>query len=108
MTTASLRPADILLPNRFLGKIAAFDVSIASLLSPLTLLEAGVLATQVTEARKHLSTTPNVLNLGVCVPPWWLNPMEPGVKSPLHNLFYHLKTHHLHGQAKVGGAQWFL
>ena len=73
-------PADILLPNWFLGKTTALFVSITSPLSPLTLLEVGVLAkaaAQVTEARKHQ------LNLGGWVFPWWLNHMEPGVKRPL-------------------------
>ena len=69
MTTASLRPADILLPNRFLGKIAAFDVSIASLLSPLTLLEAGVLATQVYRGKETPVNDPKCSELGcVCAP----------------------------------------
>ena len=36
------RPADILLPNWVLGRTAALDVSITSLLNPVTLLEAGV------------------------------------------------------------------
>ena len=66
------RPADILLPNWFLGKTAALDVSITSPLNPLTLLEVGVLAksaAQVTEARKHLANDPKCSELGcVCVP----------------------------------------
>ena len=66
------RPADILLSNWFLGKPAALDVSITSLLNPLTLLEAGVLAksaAQVTEARKHQANDPKCSEFGwVCVP----------------------------------------
>ena len=81
------RPANIWLTNWFMGKTAALDVSITSPLNPLTLLEAGVLAktaAQDTEARKHQANDPKCSELGcVCVPPWWLNPMEPGVKRPL-------------------------
>eukprot|EP00731_Ephydatia_muelleri_P029392 Em0020g1036a len=66
------RPADILLPNWFLGKTAALDVSIPSPLNPLTLLEARVLAktaAQVTEARKHQANDHKCSELGcVCVP----------------------------------------
>eukprot|EP00731_Ephydatia_muelleri_P015211 Em0008g931a len=64
-------PADILLPNWFLGRTAALDVSITSLLNPVTLLEAGVSATaaaQATEARKHQANDPKCSELGwVCV-----------------------------------------
>ena len=66
------RPADILLPNWFLGRTAALDVSITSPLYPVTLLEAGVSATaaaQATEARKHQANDPKCSELGwVCVP----------------------------------------
>ena len=66
------RPANILLPNWFLGRTAALDVSITSPLNPVTLLEAGVLATaaaQATEARKHQANDPKCSELGwVCVP----------------------------------------
>ena len=66
------RPADILLPNWFLGRTAALDVSITSSLNPVTLLEAGVSATaaaQATEARKHQANDPKCSELGwVCVP----------------------------------------
>ena len=103
------RPANSWLTNWFMGKTAALDVSITSPLNPLTLLEAGVLAktaAQDTEARKHQANDPKCSELGcVCVPPWWLNPMEPGVKRPRHHLIYRLETCHLHVQAKVGGAQ---
>ena len=65
-------PADILLPNWFLGRTAALDVSITSPLNPVTLLEAGVSATaaaQATEARKHQANDPKCSELGwVCVP----------------------------------------
>eukprot|EP00731_Ephydatia_muelleri_P009104 Em0004g1442a len=66
------RPADILLPNWFLGRTAALDVSITSPLNPVTLLEAGVSATtaaQATEARKHQANDPKCSELGwVCIP----------------------------------------
>ena len=65
-------PADIVLPNGVLGRTAALDVSITSLLNPITLLEAGVSATaaaQVTEYRKHQANDPKCSELGwVCVP----------------------------------------
>ena len=66
------RPADILLPNWFLGRTAALDVSITSPLNPVNLLEAGVSATaaaQATESRKHHTNDPKCSDLGwVCVP----------------------------------------
>ena len=61
------RTADILLPNWFLGRTAALDVSITSPLNPVTLLEAGVSATaaaQATEARKHKANDPKCSELG--------------------------------------------
>eukprot|EP00731_Ephydatia_muelleri_P032588 Em0024g132a len=61
------RPANILLPNWFLGRTAALDVSITSPLNPVTLLEAGVSATaaaQATEARKHQANDPKCSELG--------------------------------------------
>ena len=65
------RPADILLPYWFLGRTAALDVSITSRLSPVILLEEGVLATagaQATESRKHQANDPKCSDLGwVCV-----------------------------------------
>ncbi|KAL5491315.1 hypothetical protein EMCRGX_G016578 [Ephydatia muelleri] len=74
------RLADILLPNWFLGQTGPLHVSITS---PLTILEAGVLAktaAQVTEARKHQPNDPKCSELE------WVCPhggMEPGVKRPL-------------------------
>ena len=66
------RQADILVPNWFLGKTAALDVSVISPLNPLTLLEARVsaeTAAQVTEARKHQANDPKCSELGwVCAP----------------------------------------
>ena len=66
------RPADILLPNWFLGRTAALDVSITTPLNPVNLLEAGVSATaaaQATESRKHHANDPKCSDLGwVCVP----------------------------------------
>ena len=63
------RPADILLPNWFLGRTAALDVSITSQLNPVILLEARVSATaaaQATESRKHHANDPKCTDL--CVP----------------------------------------
>ena len=66
------RPADILLPNWFLGKPTALDVCITSPLNPLTLLEAGMMAksaVHAAEARKHQANDPKCSELGwVCVP----------------------------------------
>ena len=36
------RPVDLLVPNWVLGKPAAFDLSVTSLLNPTTILEASV------------------------------------------------------------------
>ena len=52
----SIRPADVLLTNWYLGKPAAFDLTITSQLNPSILSEAGVMAGSaalVTEYRKH-------------------------------------------------------
>ena len=60
-------PADILLPNWFLGRTAALDVSITSPLNPVILLEAGVSATAgalSTESRKHQANDPKCSDLG--------------------------------------------
>eukprot|EP00731_Ephydatia_muelleri_P012996 Em0007g306a len=66
------RPADILLPNWFLGRTASSDVFITSPLNPVILLEAGVSATaaaQATESRKHHANDPKCSDLGwECVP----------------------------------------
>ena len=60
------RPADILLPNWFLGRRAALDVSFTSPLNPVNLLEAGVSATAATHATE---SDPKCSDLGwVCVP----------------------------------------
>ena len=65
-------PADTLLPNWFLGRTAALDVSITSPLNPVNFLEAGVSATaaaQATESRKHHANGPKCSDLRwVCVP----------------------------------------
>ena len=55
------RPADVLVPNWFLGKPAAFDLTITSLLNPSILSEAGVMAGSaalVAERLKHHSNDP--------------------------------------------------
>ena len=95
------RPADILLPNWFLGRTAALDVSITSPLNPVTLLEAGVSATaaaQATEARKHKANDPKCSELGwVCVPMV--------VESHYHHRLSSLQTCHLHMPAKIHHTQ---
>ena len=48
---------DILLPNWFLGRTAALDVSITSPLNPVISLEAG--AAQAIESRKHHTNGPS-------------------------------------------------
>ena len=61
------RTADVLLPNWFLGRTAALDVSITSPLNSSTQLEVGVLATaaaQPTVSRKHQSNDPKCSELG--------------------------------------------
>ena len=48
--------ADILLPNWFLGRTAALNVSITSPLNPVIFVGSGIVgpaATQATESRKH-------------------------------------------------------
>ena len=64
-------PADILVPNWVLGKPAAFDLSVASLLNPTIILEVSVTtgaAAQTTEQRKHCSNDANCDELAwVCV-----------------------------------------
>ena len=52
------RPADLLVPNWVLGKPAAFDLSVTSLLNPTIILEVIVTtgaAARTTEQRKHCS-----------------------------------------------------
>eukprot|EP00731_Ephydatia_muelleri_P021004 Em0013g731a len=59
VTTASLAQL-----TGSLAKTAALDVSNTSLLNPLSLLEARVLAKTVTEARKHQANDPKCSELG--------------------------------------------
>ena len=106
-TCSKSRPADILLPNWFMGKTAALNVLIISPLNPLSLLEAVELATSAAQIHRQGNTRPmtaNVLNLSRCggwVSPWWLNHMEASaIISPI------LETCHLSMQAKFCGAQW--
>ena len=65
-------PADLLVPNWVLGKPAAFDLSVTSLLNPTTLSEASVttgVAALTTELRKHSSNDTKCKELDwVCVP----------------------------------------
>eukprot|EP00731_Ephydatia_muelleri_P024346 Em0016g617a len=105
------RPADLLVPNRVLGKPAAFDLSVTSLLNPTTLLEASVttgVAALTTGLRKHLSNDTKCKELDwVCVPlvvesygAWF------GVYLPAS-----FSTSHLLVQGKLGSRQvlkWWL
>eukprot|EP00731_Ephydatia_muelleri_P002828 Em0001g2828a len=66
------RPADVLVSNWVLGKPAAFDITVTSPLTPITLHEASVTSgstAQVAESRKHASNDAKCSELGcVCVP----------------------------------------
>eukprot|EP00731_Ephydatia_muelleri_P004035 Em0002g211a len=66
------RPADVLVPNWVLGKPAAFDITVTSPLTPITLHEASVTSgstAQVAENRKHASNDAKCSKIGwVCVP----------------------------------------
>ena len=56
--TRCTRPADVLVLNYVLRKPAAFDITVTSLLTPITLHEASVTSwstAQVAENRKHAS-----------------------------------------------------
>ena len=72
LTNHNTRPADLLVPNWVLGKAAAFDLSVTSLLNPTTVLEASVttgVAALTTELRKHSSNDTKCKELDwVCVP----------------------------------------
>ena len=66
------QPADILVPNWMIGKPAAFDVTVVSLLNPIALIEAGTRcksAAGKAEVRKHKANDPKCRELGwVCIP----------------------------------------
>ena len=66
------RPADILVPNWSMGKLAAFDLSVMSPLNSNVLLEAGLAAGQAaraTEQSKHDENDAKCKELGwICVP----------------------------------------
>ena len=66
------RPADVLVPNWDLGKTPAFDLTVTSLLNPITLNEACVTAgscAQIYEQRKHASNDTKCSELGwACIP----------------------------------------
>ena len=69
------RPADILVTNWSLGKLAAFDLSVTSPLNSNVLLEAGLAAGQAartTEQRKHDENDAKCKELG------WLRHMVLG------------------------------
>ena len=60
----------MLVPNWVLGKPAAFDITVTSPLTPITLHEASVTSgstAQVAENRKHASNVAKAQRLGVCV-----------------------------------------
>ena len=62
-----IKPADVLVPNWVLGKPAAFDITITSLLTPITLHEASVASgstAQVTENKKLASNDAKCSELG--------------------------------------------
>ena len=65
-------PADVLVPNRDLGKPAAFDLTVASLLNQCILTEACVTAGSsgwVSKQRKHASNDVKCSELGwSCIP----------------------------------------
>ncbi|KAL5487053.1 hypothetical protein EMCRGX_G019610 [Ephydatia muelleri] len=66
------RPADMLLPNRALGKPAAFDISVTSPLNPKIISVAGLSAGAAalsTEERKHTENDPKCNALGWCCVP---------------------------------------
>ena len=69
---SNTRPADILVPHWCTGKPAALDLSVTSLLNPITLPEAGVTAgaaAKATEERKLKANFAKCADLGwVCVP----------------------------------------
>ena len=63
------RPADNLVPNWSMGRLAAFDLSVTSPLNSNVLLEAGLAAGQVAEQRKHDENDAKCKELGwICVP----------------------------------------
>ena len=66
------RPANVLISNWDLGKPAAFDLTVISLLNPITLYEACVTAgssAQISEQRKHASSDAKCSQLGwACIP----------------------------------------
>ena len=66
------RPADILVPNWSMGKLAAFDLSLTSPLNSNVLREAGLAAGQAArtnEQRKHDENDAKCKELGwICIP----------------------------------------
>ena len=66
------RPVDVLVPNRDLGKPAAFDLSVTSTLQSSALLEASVTAgsaAMLAENRKHNNSDKKCDELGwICIP----------------------------------------
>ena len=66
------RPADILIPHRDLGKPAALDLTVTSMLNSSTLLEAGVTsgyAALAAEMCKHNANDAKYSELGwTCIP----------------------------------------
>ena len=62
-------PADVLVADWERGKPAAWDVTVASPLTPAVLNEAGMTADAASEQRKYIANDPKCQELGwVCVP----------------------------------------
>ena len=84
------RPADVLVPNWVLGKPAAFDITVTSPLTPITLHEASVTSgstAQVAENRNHAQSAQS---LGGCVYLWQLRFIDVGVLKH-QQTFLHLQ-----------------
>ena len=66
------RPADVLVPDWMLGKPAAFDITVTSLLNPSTFTEASVMAGSAAlaaEQQKHHANDAKCSELGwKCIP----------------------------------------
>ena len=77
------RPADFLVPNWSLGKPAAFDLSMTSLLNSNVLLEVGLALQQVRlpellSQENKMKMIPNGRSYGGFASPWWLRHMVLG------------------------------
>ncbi|KAL5459778.1 hypothetical protein EMCRGX_G033151 [Ephydatia muelleri] len=85
------RPADYLVPNSSTGKPAAFDITVTSLLNPISLPEAKVTGGSVArmaEMRKHISNDPKCRGSAFH---WPSRPMGAGEQKPgTPSLVWHL------------------